>query len=65
MHKDNRLALDEAQRVGVLLPSAGAAATVLAAADDLGYAERDIAGFHDLLDKISRSRAEPGSGAAA
>jgi 3-hydroxyisobutyrate dehydrogenase-like beta-hydroxyacid dehydrogenase len=65
MHKDIRLALDEAQRVGVLLPSAGAAATVLAAADDLGYAERDIAGFHDLLDKISRSRAAPGSGAAA
>jgi 3-hydroxyisobutyrate dehydrogenase-like beta-hydroxyacid dehydrogenase len=65
MHKDIRLALEEAQRVGVVLPSAGAAATVLAAADELGYAERDIAGLHDLLDKISRSRATPGSGAAA
>jgi 3-hydroxyisobutyrate dehydrogenase-like beta-hydroxyacid dehydrogenase len=53
MHKDIRLALDEAQRMGVVLPSAPAAAGVLDAADELGYAGRDIAGLHEVLAKIS------------
>jgi 3-hydroxyisobutyrate dehydrogenase-like beta-hydroxyacid dehydrogenase len=57
MHKDIRLALDEAQRMGVVLPSAPAAAGVLDAADELGYAGRDIAGLHEVLAKISNEPA--------
>jgi len=53
MYKDIRLALDEAQRLTVALPSAAAAAGTLARARDLGYAERDIAGLHEVLAKIS------------
>jgi len=53
MHKDIRLALEEAQRMGVVVPSATAAAGVLDAADQLGYSERDIAGLHEVLAKIS------------
>jgi 3-hydroxyisobutyrate dehydrogenase-like beta-hydroxyacid dehydrogenase len=54
MHKDIRLALDEAQRLAVALPSAAAAAGMLTKASELGYAERDIAALHDVLDKISQ-----------
>lgn len=53
MHKDIHLALNEAQRVAVALPSAKAAAETLAEARELGYAERDIAGLHEVLAKIS------------
>jgi 3-hydroxyisobutyrate dehydrogenase-like beta-hydroxyacid dehydrogenase len=53
MHKDIRLALNEAQRLAVALPSATAAAGALADARDLGYAERDIAGLHEVLATIS------------
>jgi 3-hydroxyisobutyrate dehydrogenase len=53
MHKDIGLALDEAQRLGVELPSATAAARILATASNLGYAGRDIAGIHDVLEKLS------------
>ena len=53
MHKDIRLALNEAQRTGVVLPAAEAAAGALARAHELGYAERDIAGLHEVLAKIS------------
>jgi 3-hydroxyisobutyrate dehydrogenase-like beta-hydroxyacid dehydrogenase len=53
MHKDIRLALDEAQRLAVALPSTAAAAGMLTKASELGYAERDIAALHDVLDKIS------------
>jgi 3-hydroxyisobutyrate dehydrogenase-like beta-hydroxyacid dehydrogenase len=53
MHKDIRLALNEAQRLAVALPSATAAAGALADARELGYAERDIAGLHDVLATIS------------
>jgi 3-hydroxyisobutyrate dehydrogenase-like beta-hydroxyacid dehydrogenase len=55
MHKDIRLALDEAQRLAVPLPSAGAAERVLATAAEVGYAQRDIAGLHQVLAKISES----------
>ena len=53
MHKDIHLALHEAQRLAVALPSAEAAAGTLAQARELGYAERDIAGLHEVLAKIS------------
>jgi 3-hydroxyisobutyrate dehydrogenase-like beta-hydroxyacid dehydrogenase len=65
LHKDIGLALDEAQRVGAALPSAAAAADVLATALELGYAERDIAGVREVLDKVSGETAgavtRPGS----
>lgn len=57
MNKDIGLALDEAQRLAVALPSAAAAAGMLTKACELGYAERDIAGLHDVLDKISHPTA--------
>jgi 3-hydroxyisobutyrate dehydrogenase-like beta-hydroxyacid dehydrogenase len=57
MRKDIRLALDEARRMGVAVPSATAAAGVLDAASRLGYAGRDIAGLHEVLAKISDKRA--------
>ncbi|MCW2805349.1 MAG: hypothetical protein QOF52_2109 [Propionibacteriaceae bacterium] len=57
MHKDIRLALDEAQRLAVALPSAAAAADMLTKASELGYAERDIAALHDVLDEISHPTA--------
>jgi 3-hydroxyisobutyrate dehydrogenase-like beta-hydroxyacid dehydrogenase len=65
LHKDIGLALDEGQRVGAALPSAAAAADVLATALELGYAERDIAGVREVLDKVSGDTAgavtRPGS----
>ena len=53
MLKDIRLALGEAQHLGVALPSATVGAGVLEKAGELGYAERDIAALHEVLDKIS------------
>jgi 3-hydroxyisobutyrate dehydrogenase-like beta-hydroxyacid dehydrogenase len=49
MHKDIRLALAEARRLGIRLPSAAAAAAVLEAGTELGYAERDIAGVREVI----------------
>jgi 3-hydroxyisobutyrate dehydrogenase-like beta-hydroxyacid dehydrogenase len=53
MHKDIHLALNEAQRLAVALPSAEAVAGTLAQARELGYAEHDIAGLHEVLARIS------------
>ncbi len=53
MHKDIRLALSEAQRLGVALPSATAGAELLEQAEELGYAGRDIAALYEVLDKVS------------
>jgi 3-hydroxyisobutyrate dehydrogenase-like beta-hydroxyacid dehydrogenase len=62
MHKDIHLALDEARRLGVPLPSAAAADGVLEAAAELGYAERDIAGIRQVLSKTgSLAEAVPAS----
>jgi 3-hydroxyisobutyrate dehydrogenase-like beta-hydroxyacid dehydrogenase len=52
MRKDIRLALQEARRRGLALPSAAAADGVLAVATDLGYAERDIAGIREVLSRM-------------
>jgi 3-hydroxyisobutyrate dehydrogenase len=55
LRKDIHLALDEAQRLAVPLRSAAVAADILTKADALGYANRDIAGIHEVLDRLSRS----------
>jgi 3-hydroxyisobutyrate dehydrogenase-like beta-hydroxyacid dehydrogenase len=65
MGKDIGLALEQAQRLAVALPSATAAAGILATASELGYAERDIAGIHEVLAKISGSTAVQGPGAGS
>ncbi|MCW2782807.1 MAG: 3-hydroxyisobutyrate dehydrogenase [Marmoricola sp.] len=59
MDKDIHLALAEAQRMGVPVPSATAAADTLDEARRLGYADRDIAALHEVLAKISRSPSMP------
>ncbi|HEX4686186.1 MAG TPA: hypothetical protein VH228_05360 [Nocardioides sp.] len=53
MHRDECLALDEGRRTGATLPTAAAARGVLEAAGELGYAQRDIAGLHQVLAKMS------------
>jgi 3-hydroxyisobutyrate dehydrogenase-like beta-hydroxyacid dehydrogenase len=49
MHKDIRLVLDTARSVGVPVPSAAAADGVLTQAEELGYGQRDIAAFFEVL----------------
>lgn len=49
MHKDIRLAQHAAAGLGVPVPSAEAAARMLATAEDAGYAQRDIAGLYEVL----------------
>jgi 3-hydroxyisobutyrate dehydrogenase-like beta-hydroxyacid dehydrogenase len=53
MHKDIRIALDEAHRLGIPLPSADVAHYVLDQARELGYADRDIASVRAVLTKLS------------
>jgi 3-hydroxyisobutyrate dehydrogenase-like beta-hydroxyacid dehydrogenase len=53
MHKDIRLALEDARRLHVRLPSAATADDMLARASALGYDERDIAALHPVLARIS------------
>jgi 3-hydroxyisobutyrate dehydrogenase-like beta-hydroxyacid dehydrogenase len=53
MHKDICLARDEGQRMGITMPSASAAADALDMAEQLGYAQRDLASLHEVLAKIS------------
>jgi 3-hydroxyisobutyrate dehydrogenase-like beta-hydroxyacid dehydrogenase len=52
MHKDIQLALQEARRLQVPLPSATTADDVLARASELGYARRDIAVLHQVLAQL-------------
>jgi 3-hydroxyisobutyrate dehydrogenase-like beta-hydroxyacid dehydrogenase len=49
MHKDIRLALQQAQHLRVTLP----ADDTLAAAEGIGYAHRDIAALHEVLDRLN------------
>ena len=53
MHKDLRLALEAGHRNGIVLPTAATAGSVLAEAEQLGYAGRDIAGLYEALATIS------------
>ena len=53
MHKDIRLALHQAQALRLTLPAATATDRELATADQLGYAHRDIAALHEVLDRLN------------
>jgi 3-hydroxyisobutyrate dehydrogenase-like beta-hydroxyacid dehydrogenase len=56
MHKDIRLALETADQLHVPVSSARAVEKVLAQAEDLGYAHRDIAALHQVLAKESEAK---------
>ncbi len=49
MHKDIGLALETGRQLNVPLPSAAAADALLARAEELGYARRDIAALFEVL----------------
>jgi 3-hydroxyisobutyrate dehydrogenase len=53
MHKDIRLALDAARHSGIELPAASVAGDVLSKAEEMGYADRDIAGLYRVLAGIA------------
>jgi 3-hydroxyisobutyrate dehydrogenase-like beta-hydroxyacid dehydrogenase len=53
MHKDIRLALQQAHALRLMLPAATATDRELATADQLGYAHRDIAALHEVLDRLN------------
>jgi 3-hydroxyisobutyrate dehydrogenase-like beta-hydroxyacid dehydrogenase len=53
MHKDIRLALQQARALRLLLPAATATDRELATADQLGYAHRDIAALREVLDRLN------------
>jgi 3-hydroxyisobutyrate dehydrogenase-like beta-hydroxyacid dehydrogenase len=69
MHKDIRLALDTAQALGIPAPLARAAETMLARAEEAGYAQQDIAAFYQVLAQAAtpegRARHDAARGAAA
>jgi 3-hydroxyisobutyrate dehydrogenase-like beta-hydroxyacid dehydrogenase len=58
MHKDIRLARQAGAELATPLPSAEVADRILSKAEELGYADRDIAGLFEVLAKL------PGPGAA-
>jgi 3-hydroxyisobutyrate dehydrogenase-like beta-hydroxyacid dehydrogenase len=58
MRKDIRLALQSAASFGVPAPSAQAAATMLATAEELGYSQRDIAAFYQVLASLAARSAQ-------
>ena len=58
LHKDIRLALQAATRLGITLPSAATADDMLATAGDLGYGERDIAALHQVLADLAPDKHE-------
>jgi len=53
MHKDIRLALEAARQLSVAAPSAAVADGMLAKAEELGYARRDIAAFFQVLARMA------------
>src|SRR4051794_30837866 len=55
MHKDIRLALQQARALHLMLPAATAADDTLAAAEGIGYAHRDLAALHEVLDRLNPS----------
>jgi 3-hydroxyisobutyrate dehydrogenase-like beta-hydroxyacid dehydrogenase len=59
MHKDIRLALQQAVRLHLRLPSADAAERVLSTADAMGYGSRDIAALRQVLDELNPDRTTP------
>ena len=59
MHKDIRLVLETAHRLGAPAPSARAADGVLSRAEELGYARRDIAALLEVLARTDETPAGP------
>jgi 3-hydroxyisobutyrate dehydrogenase-like beta-hydroxyacid dehydrogenase len=53
MHKDIGLVVDTARAENVPVPSAEAADRVLARAEELGYGQRDIAAFFEVLQQMA------------
>lgn len=53
LHKDVRLALEQAQRAHIALPSTVTADRVLGTATDMGFAHRDIAALHEVLAQLN------------
>ena len=53
MEKDIRLARDAADHLGIQLPSATVADEMLVKASGLGYANRDLAAFHEVLEELA------------
>jgi 3-hydroxyisobutyrate dehydrogenase-like beta-hydroxyacid dehydrogenase len=53
MHKDIRLALQQARALRLMLPAATATERELATADQLGYSHRDIAALREVLDRLN------------
>jgi 3-hydroxyisobutyrate dehydrogenase-like beta-hydroxyacid dehydrogenase len=53
MHKDIRLVLEAARQLSVAVPSAAVADGMLARAEELGYARRDIAAFFEVLARMA------------
>jgi 3-hydroxyisobutyrate dehydrogenase-like beta-hydroxyacid dehydrogenase len=62
MHTDIRRVLETARQLGVPVPSSAAADGLLARAEELGYARRDIAAFFEVL---TRTAGAPAATAAA
>jgi 3-hydroxyisobutyrate dehydrogenase-like beta-hydroxyacid dehydrogenase len=58
MQKDIALALDTARQLHVPLPSAATADQLLTLARALGYEHRDIAGLHDVLERLTSNSAQ-------
>jgi 3-hydroxyisobutyrate dehydrogenase-like beta-hydroxyacid dehydrogenase len=55
MHKDIRIVLDTARQLGVPVPSAAVAGSTLEQAEQLGYAQRDIAALYQVLGQLAGS----------
>jgi len=53
LHKDIRLALQQARQLHVALPSTTTADRVLGMATDMGFAHRDIAALHQVLAQLN------------
>jgi len=56
MHKDLRLALDEAADVRAMLPAADSAEQTLTVAHALGYGKRDLAALFHVLEQLAEGR---------
>jgi 3-hydroxyisobutyrate dehydrogenase-like beta-hydroxyacid dehydrogenase len=56
MHKDIGLARQTAAELGAPAPAAAVADEILAEAEELGYAHRDIAALHEVLAHIPAVR---------
>jgi 3-hydroxyisobutyrate dehydrogenase-like beta-hydroxyacid dehydrogenase len=61
MRKDIQLALTEAERLAVPLPSAAAVEAMLDTATDMGYGDLDLAALHQVLATIDPRPAGPAS----